>query len=485
MPRGRPVPASAALAFSVFAATGLGWQRGEPAVPAALASAPAAARRPVVFGDLPLPIQQWLHTKSVDADGFDAFVRGIDRRSSERRDAGEREHLIYFILQSRRFTSEAPIEPALSAAAFVKSLPPEERERLLADGPYVPPIERIPAAAAARLRAFAAVRRRAASAAADERLAYFARLLPAGDAPAASFLAASYAQAMRFLYLKEFAAKEKKDAEQETIGRLYQERGYNTDTGFEANFAVDVGLSVFKSLAPADRLHRVLIVGPGLDLAPRTDLVDLFPPQSYQPYAVADSLIRTGLADGEALRIHCVDVNDAVVAYVTQVKAGTITRLSVLSGVPDRATRPLSDDYRKYFREFGTHIGVAAPGARPHAGYGDRLYTSIRLEPRIAARISAERFNIITERYAGGALYDLVVVTNVLTYFDDVELALALANIASLLRAGGLLVHNEVRPALEFLSALADLPPAQVRSVLIAPHPPSSLYDTVWLHRKR
>jgi len=170
---------------------------------------------------------------------------------------------------------------------------------------------------------------------------------------------------------------------------------------------------------------------------------------------------------------------------VTQAKEGSITQLSVLSGVADRPSRPLSEDYRQYFREFGKRIGRAAPHARPRGGYDDRLYTSIRLEPRIAARISAERLNIITERSTGAAPYDLVVVTNVLTYFDDVELALAVSNIAALLREGGVLVHNEVRPALEQLSAAADLPPVQMRSVVIAPHPQSSLYDTVWIHRKR
>jgi hypothetical protein len=47
----------------------------------------------------------------------------------------------------------------------------------------------------------------------------------------------------------------------------------------------------------------------------------------------------------------------------------------------------------------------------------------------------------VTER--ADAVFDLVVVTNVLPYFTDEELALALADIRAMLAGDGVLLHNE------------------------------------------
>ena len=56
----------------------------------------------------------------------------------------------------------------------------------------------------------------------------------------------------------------------------------------EAGFVVNLGLEIIKSLKADRQIRRVLIVGPGLDLAPRTGFRDT-PPESYQPWAVIDA----------------------------------------------------------------------------------------------------------------------------------------------------------------------------------------------------
>jgi chemotaxis methyl-accepting protein methylase len=98
--------------------------------------------------------------------------------------------------------------------------------------------------------------------------------------------------------------------------------------------------------------------------------------------------------------------------------------------------------------------------------------------------MSAEPLNVITERLAGGPGFDLIVVTNVLTYFDDRQLALALANIAAMLRSGGCLLHNESRAGLVETAASMQLPVLQMRTAIIAGPAFRPLYDTVWLHQK-
>jgi hypothetical protein len=284
---------------------------------------------------------------------------------------------------------------------------------------------------------------------------------------------------MRFLYEKELAPGARAQA-----ARLYQERGYSTDTGFEANFAVYEALAVLKRIAPGERLNRVLIVGPGLDLAPRTELLEAYPPQSYQPFAVADAVLGLGLADLGALQLHCVDVSEAVVGYLTQVRAGKITTLSVLSGLVDTPARPLAEEYRRYFRGFGAQVGrpVAPAGKEPH---GERLRTAIEIQPAVASRLTAEALNIITSRHSPSPAYDLVVATNVFAYFSDAELALALGNVSAMLRPGGYLIHNEQRSALPFLAEAQGLATVQVRSVVISPREAGAVYDVVWIHRAK
>jgi len=51
------------------------------------------------------------------------------------------------------------------------------------------------------------------------------------------------------------------------VASLYQSRGHSSDTEIEAGYAVYVALATLKQLEPQRRIARVLIVGPGLDLA--------------------------------------------------------------------------------------------------------------------------------------------------------------------------------------------------------------------------
>jgi hypothetical protein len=465
----------------------------------ALVEAATPSRRSVEYEDLAPSARELLRSERIDAKTFGRHLRDINRRSRIRRDAGDREHLIYFILQSTRFTDDAPIEPSQSARWFVDSLKTDERNRLLEEPSRRPSPRRLPAAVARRFEAFLLARERGFRpiretllVEEDERIAYFARMLPRGSEAALVFLHGAYIDAMRFLYRKEHVIKaertdekaDRQSGDDRNAAELYQDRGHSTDTAFEANFAVDLAIGILAQLDSNERLRKILVVGPGLDLAPRTDLIDIVPPQSYQPFAVADSLLRRGLTEAADLSIHCVDINDAVVSYLTQVHERRLTELTVLSGLADHAARPLAQEYRQYFHEFGTRIGTPSGRARPAGRHGDRLFTSIAIAEPIARRITAERLNIVTERYETPHVYDLVIATNVFPYFTDAELVLALSNISSMLRGGGYLMHNETRPVLQLLAGASGLAPVQLRSVLVAPHAQPPLHDAVWIHRK-
>jgi hypothetical protein len=231
---------------------------------------------------------------------------------------------------------------------------------------------------------------------------------------------------------------------------------------------------VLKATNPDLRVRRVLLIGPGMDIAPRTGLIDAVPPQSFQPYVLADALLSLGLSAMPDLEIECVDINERVVEFINSFSKGQ-RQLELYSA-------PGTDDYNHYFRSLGTKIGnlaLATPPGMP----SDLLTRSITVEPSVAQAIHASELNITTQRLTG--TYDLAIATNVLLYLESPDLALALCNTATMLRAGAYFIHNDLRPETEAAADLVGFDMLQARSVLVAEGRHAPLYDTFALNRKR
>ncbi len=241
------------------------------------------------------------------------------------------DHLVFYLLQSTRFTGQPAIEPALSAKALVEGLDFSERGAFLRTGTtrrsHVPPA--VQARAAALVTALD-------SSSSDPRLAYFRELVgvtvPEKRERKARLLD-EYLRVMRFVYQKEFVAQPSAGGA-EAVAALYRTRGFSTDTAVEAGFLVYHGLGVVKSLDPVRRVRRVLVIGPGLDLAPRTALLESGAPESYQPWAVIDALLALGLARGDDLDVVAADINPRVVQHLRRSRASppTLTLVSEIAG---------------------------------------------------------------------------------------------------------------------------------------------------------
>ena len=372
---------------------------------------------------------------------------------------GDLDHLVFYTLQSRHITQLPPIEPALSAKAFTDS-------------------RRVPDDVRARIAAFL---RAAAHEDADARLTYFRTLVTAvwpspADRPLG--LTHEYERAMGFLYQKEFIAQRGPDPAG-AIESLYHSRGFSTDTAVESGYVVHLGLAVLKAMEPERRVRRVLIVGPGLDLAPRTGFIDSVPPESYQPWAVIDALVGLGLSRLDDLAVIGADINPRVVDHLRR-EHDAPPLLHLASGLAPARSLTIEAEYREYFARLGDAIG----SARQAPGSPDGRPTKIvQVRPAAARALSAERLDIVTERLPGQS-FDLVIATNILPYFDDVELTLALANISGMLASGGILLHNEPRPGLREIADATGLPLQQARQAPIAAVPGASpLVDTIFLHR--
>ena len=105
----------------------------------------------------------------------------------------------------------------------------------------------------------------------------------------------------------------------------------------------------------------------------------------------------------------------------------------------------------EYWRRFGDQVGTGAePGPVP-PGAGAVRVRAVRTPPARMASIAPLDLNIVLERLEPLAVadrFDLIVATNILVYYDVFEQELALANIAAMLRPGGLLLSNTPVPPL-------------------------------------
>jgi SAM-dependent methyltransferase len=441
----------------------------------AVGAATADRIRRVEYTDLPDILRRELTAYGIPAPAFDAYIERVQADTDRRVAEGEREHLIYYALQSRRFSRRPPIEPATSARGFIEHLPADERSRLMNDPSYLPkggwpPAER------ARLVDLLSTR---GSDSEDARLAYFRTLVDWAHPDAAiAAIYADYVRTARFLYRKEFAAGN--DAA--TIASLYESRAHSSDTQIEAGLGVYLGLGTLRALDPALRVKRILVVGPGLDFAPRTELLDAVEPQSYQPFAVADALLALSLASESDLQVHAIDVNPRVVRAIESAVRRPLA-LHLLTGILETSDQPFTSEYRAYLQALGRAIGDEVKAAPAVAA--DRHYRhSIAVRPAVERALSVERLNIVTERLVGEPPFDIAIATNVLAYFDDRQLALALSNITAMLRPGGYLLHNESRDGLVGAATALGLPLLHARTALLGGSPSQPFYDTVWLHQK-
>ena len=443
------------------------------------------------------PLHARLEAQGITSVSFAAYVERVHQINAGRVREGDLDHLVYYLLQSTRVTPLPSIEPATSAKQLVDTLDPNEREVFLARSRVT--ASRVPTPVRARV---SALLRAVDSSDRDPRLTYFRGLVHATfpdhrDREAA--IIAEYVRVMRFVYEKEFVAQ-RSTAGPAAVAELYRTRGFSTDTAIEAGYLVYLGLGIVKSLEPERRIRRVLIVGPGLDLAPRTALLEGGPPESYQPWAVMDALLGLGLSRADDLEIVGADINPRVVEHLRRSHLNPPT-LTLMSGIQETEAVTLAHEYRDYFAQLGRAIGKVEAGTAPIRADTARatpiragpLRKTVRVGPAAARALGADTLDIVTDRLDGPP-FDLVVATNVLPYFDDVQLVLAMSNVAAMLAPGGVFLHNEARPFLGDVTAALGLPFEQSRHVVIAsvrgplrPGPgqaPAPLFDSVWLHRK-
>ena len=238
-------------------------------------------------------------------------------------------------------------------------------------------------------------------------------------------------------------------AEAAAHATIFENRGLSSDTSILPAFAVDQALEALQRAGAlrTGSVRRVAVVGPGLDVINKSAGHDFYPPQTIQPFAVADSLLRLGLAPPGTPQVTTFDVNPRVNAHLRD----AVTRARAGEGYRINLTLPLTEswtgDLVRYFERWGARVGAPAPEvAAPMASVRVR---PMAVRPAAVAAVRPVPLDIVLERLdlPPAGRFDLVIATNVFVYYDGFEQALALANVAAMLQPGGSLLSNTPLPA--------------------------------------
>ena len=228
---------------------------------------------------------------------------------------------------------------------------------------------------------------------------------------------------------------------------LYHDRGLSSDTSILSSYAVDYALATARTSGLlSGSVRRVAIVGPGLDLINKSDGHDFYPEQSIQPFAVADSLLRYGLARAGELSITTFDVSARVNQHLTaardRARAGTGYVIHLPLGEGERWSQGLEE----YWKRAGDRVGETVRAAPAPRTAGSVKVRAVRVRPDVVLSVVPLDLNIVLERLeplADDQRFDLVIATNVFVYYDAFEQMLALMNLSRMLRPGALLVSNQ------------------------------------------
>jgi SAM-dependent methyltransferase len=189
------------------------------------------------------------------------------------------------------------------------------------------------------------------------------------------------------------------------------------------------------------------VIGPGLDFTDKRSGYDFYPIQTLQPFALVDSLRRLRLTEAFGPTVEIVDLSARVRDHVRDALAQARKGSAYTVQVPlDQDTRWLPET-TGYWRRFGSEIGTSAQALSPPPGVEVRT-RAVRIGPDVVKLLRGADLNVVLQHLplAEDRKLDLMIATNVMVYYEPFEQALALQNIAGMLRPGGMLLSNNALP---------------------------------------
>jgi hypothetical protein len=245
--------------------------------------------------------------------------------------------------------------------------------------------------------------------------------------------------------------------------QAFKDRGISTDSNLYPDYTIDLHLrNMMKhGLLQPGSVRRVAIIGPGLDFVNKKSGTDFYPPQTTQPFAVMDSLIRLGLAYPAPLEVYTFDISPRVNKHIEQIRKAAVSgrpyTIQLLSSPSDQWDVAYHSGFLEFWQKLGSQVGkptTAIPVPEGAEGVWNR---AVSIRPDVVQKVTPVSMNVVfqTVPLPPDKQFDLVIATNIFVYYGSLEQALARANIAAMIKPGGYLLTNEALPSIA-PSKLAD-----------------------------
>jgi len=270
--------------------------------------------------------------------------------------------------------------------------------------------------------------------------------------------------------------------------QLFQDRGISLDTNLWPDFLIDEHLRhmVEQGLLKPGSIHRVAVIGPGLDFANKEKGNDFYPLQTVQPFAVLDSLFRLGLADPATVEMCTLDISSDVNFHLERARKNAAAGRPYTVQLPWDTSARHTPEYRKdfvnYWQKLGDRIGEpVAPIAVPPGAAAETQTRAVKIRPEIVRRVSALDLNIVFQHLPPSPQqgFDLIISTNVFLYFNAFEQSLARVNMSLMLNPGGFVLSNDKLPG----SVPAGLSDSLLTTQIVARDP--DMIETMFSYEKK
>jgi SAM-dependent methyltransferase len=231
--------------------------------------------------------------------------------------------------------------------------------------------------------------------------------------------------------------------------RVFRDRGISLDTTILSSFGIDSALRDMadRAVLPKGSITRVAVIGPGLDFTDKGFGYDFYPLQMLQPFAVYDSLLRFGLGERGKIEVTAFDISQEVLEHLRRARDRAKRGDNYVVQLP-RESWPWAPEAVQYWRAFGSEIGGAVAPIQPPPALTGLETRAVAVRPEVVLSCKPVDLNIVFEEFDRSATgsFDLIIATNVFIYYDAFEQALALRNIATLLKPGGFFLTNDWLP---------------------------------------
>jgi hypothetical protein len=233
---------------------------------------------------------------------------------------------------------------------------------------------------------------------------------------------------------------------------LFSNRGVSLDTTILPDFALEQTLrdlqqrGEFSSAA----VKHIAVVGPGLDFSDKNEesSYDYYPPQTVQPFALYDSLVRLELARPGNLNVSVLDISPRVLQHIRRAREKARQGEAYTIQLPRDVSRLWPGELNEYWKALGDRIGSSVEPMKPPDLFNGLETRAVRVRPDVVLACEPVDLNVVLQRMQlqVAERFDLVVGTNIFVYYDRFQQRLALENIGAMLKPGGLLLTNDKLP---------------------------------------